>query len=183
MHENIFLKILSYASLFVFRDRPTQVKGTIGDWKVMLIMALHQNQIIAYQILPRNRNVNHDVYLEFLEQYLLPAVKRKRIRRPYIIHDNARPHKHPDIGSFFNRHGWIVLKHPPYSPDLNPCDYDGFHRLKAPNKGIRFSNETELANSYGHVINELNQKNSFIGISRLPQRWEQVIQNCGEYVL
>ena len=149
----------------------------------MLIMALHKNQILAYQILPKNKNVNHEVYLEFLEQYLLPEIRRKRIRKPYILHDNARPHKHSDINSFFNRHGWSVLRHPPYSPDLNPCDYDGFHRLKAPNKGIRFANENELVNSFVRVIGEINRKSEMIGTSRLPERWEQVIQNCEEYVL
>ena len=40
----------------------------------MLIVATYQNRIIAHQILPKNQNVNHDVYEAFLEQYLLPEV-------------------------------------------------------------------------------------------------------------
>ncbi len=123
-------------------------------------------------------------YLEFLEQFLLPEVRRLRIRRPYILHDNARPHKHPDIGQFFNRHGWIVLRHPPpYSPDLNPCDYDGFHRIKGPLKGIRFSNENDLVTRYTDRINDINRNKELLGISRLVERWEQVVQKCGQYVL
>ena len=123
-------------------------------------MAIHQDQIIAYQILPKNQNVNYEVYLEFLRDYLLPAVKRKRIRTPYILQDNARPHKHPEINSFFQRHRWVVLEHPAYNPDLNPCDFNGFHRIKRPNKGIRFANVNELSSSYDRVINDVNEKKS-----------------------
>ncbi len=150
---------------------------------MMIIMAIHKDQIIAYQILPKNRNVNHEVYLEFLQEYLLPAVKRKRIRTPYILQDNARPHKHPEINSFFQRHRWMVLEHPAYSPDLNPCDYDGFHRIKGPNKGIRFANENELTKSFDKVIKDVNEKNELKGISKLPERWKNVVKGYGEYIV
>jgi len=149
----------------------------------MLIAAVHQNRIIAHQRLPRNRNVNFEVYKEFLEQHLLPEVRRQRIRTPLIIHDNARPHKHQEITAFFARHRWVELKHPPYSPDLNPCDYDLFTRIKTPHKGFRFANEDELTRAYEHTIYDINRKNEAIGISRLPQRWEQVIHYCGEYII
>ena len=108
-----FFIFLIIASAVVFHPRPTQVRSTIGDWKVMLIAAVHQNRIIAHQRLPRNRNVNFEVYKEFLEQHLLPEVRRQRIRTPLIIHDNARPHKHQEITAFFARHRWVELKHPP----------------------------------------------------------------------
>jgi len=149
----------------------------------MIIAAVHQNRIIAYQILPKNKTVNHGVYLEFLEQYLLPEVKRQRIRSPLILHDNARPHKHADITAFCNRHRWTELKHPPYSPDLNPCDYDLFGRLKRPHKGVRYTTVDDLVRAYTNTIYEINRNNDAIGISRLPQRWEEVTQNCGEYLV
>jgi transposase len=149
----------------------------------MLIVATYQNRIIAHQILPKNQNVNHDVYEAFLEQYLLPEVKRQRIRSPLIIHDNARPHKHQNITSFFNRHRWTVLKHPPYSPDLNPCDYDLFARIKRPHKGVRYASVEDLTRAYEHTIYEINRNNEVIGISKLPERWELVTQNCGEYIV
>jgi len=155
----------------------------MADWKLMMIAAVHQNEIIAYQILPKNTNVGHTIFLHFLTNILLPAVKQRRIRSPLILMDNARPHKHHEITRFFNRHRWTVLKHSPYSPDLNPCDYDLFARIKRPHKGIRYTTETELRAAYENTIYEINRNREFIGMSRLPERWEAVTQNCGEYIV
>jgi len=149
----------------------------------MIIAALHQNRIIAYQILPPKTNVNDAVYLEFLEQYLLPEVKRMRIRSPLIQHDNAKCYKAATVKAFFARHRWTELKHAPFSPDLSPCDYDLFMRLKRPHKGVRFATEDAMITAYENTIYEINRYNEAIGISRLPERWEQVIQNCGEYIV
>jgi len=72
---------------------------------------------------------------------------------------------------------------PPYSPDMNPCDYDLFFRIKGPHKGIKFTNEYQLRHAYENTINELNRNEEVIGISRLPQRWQEVIHNDGDYII
>ncbi len=151
------LKISKHASDVYFDPRSTEVRGTLADFKVAIITAVYQNQIIAYQILPRNQMVNHNVYLTFLTEYLQPEVRRKRIRTPLIIHDNATPHKHADIVSFFARHRWVELKHPAYSPDLNPCDYDLYHRIKGPHKGFRFATVQDLIRAYTSTIEKINR--------------------------
>ncbi len=74
-------------------------------------------------------------------------------------------------------------KTPPYSPDLNPCDYDGIARIKRPNKGKRLSNELASEAAYEEVIREINLKNAVIGISRLPKRWEVVTKLEGDYII
>ena len=72
---------------------------------------------------------------------------------------------------------------PPYSPDLSPPDFDGFSRIKRPNKGTRFNNFDELKSSYECVINELNKKIRLQeSINRLPKRWESVVQALGDYI-
>ena len=39
---------------------------------------------------------------------------------------------------------WEVLQHPPYSPDLSPCDYHVFGTLKKSLKGRRFKLDAEV---------------------------------------
>lgn len=162
--------------------RPKKVKGSLRDWKQMMIVAFHQNRVIAYKILPKNTNVNFEVYHEFLSQLLFTAIKQHRIHNPIILHDNARPHKHSKIQEFLATHQWEELKHPAYSPDLNPCDFDGIARIKKPNKGKRFTSPAELEMAYSQVILELNLKGSATGISQLPSRWGLVKQSNGEYI-
>ncbi len=117
-----------------------------------------------------------------MDEVICPGIKRKRIRRPIILHDNARPHKHKKVKEFFNLHRWEELKHPPYSPDLNPCDFDGIARIKRPNKNKRFSNEIELEAAYQEIIREINLQNSATGIRHLLLRWDFVNQTGGEYI-
>ena len=88
-----------------------------------------------------------------------------------------------DITDFFNLHRWGVLRHPPYSPDLSPPDFDGIVRIKRPRKGTRYATEAELISAYTDTIYEINGKNEATGISHLPVRWEMVIQSKGEYIV
>ena len=152
------------------------------NWKVMMIVAFHENQVFGYRILPKNTNVNFEVYINFLKEVIHPAIRRKRIHRPIILHDNATPHKHKKVKEFYNSHRWEELKHPPYSPDLNPCDFDGIARIKRPNKSKKFANEVQLRAAYEEVIREINLQNSATGIRHLPLRWAFVNQTEGEYI-
>jgi histone-lysine N-methyltransferase SETMAR len=138
--------------------------------------------VLGYRILPKNTNVNFEIHLDFLSQVILPAIKQLRIHRPIILHDNARPHKHSKVQEFFVRHQWEELKHPPYSPDLNPYDYDGIYRMERPNKDKVFNTPHELETVYKEVIDYINLKDSATGIRHLPIRWDLVNQTEGEYI-
>ena len=45
-------------------------------------------------------------------------------------HDNASAHKSATVQEYLKESGVDVLDHPPYSPDLSPCDFWLFPRLK-----------------------------------------------------
>jgi hypothetical protein len=76
------------------------VRPTLEQMKVMIV-AFHENEVAGFKILPKNTNVDHHIYLDFLEKIIVPYLQKHRIRRPLILHDNARPHKHHNIKSFF----------------------------------------------------------------------------------
>ena len=40
-----------------------------------------------------------------------------------LLHDNARPHKTKQVQEKIASMGMVELEHPPYSPDLAPCDF------------------------------------------------------------
>ena len=77
-----------------------------------MIATFQGNRILAYQILGKNQNVGHSVYLQFLAEVLQPRVRRMHNHRSLILHDNARPHKHKEIKDFFNLHRWVEMNHP-----------------------------------------------------------------------
>ena len=57
-----------------------------------------------------------------------------------LLHDNARPHTALSISRFLTKHNVTGLPHTPYSPDLSPCDFFLFPRLKKRLKGRRHEN-------------------------------------------
>jgi hypothetical protein len=73
---------------------------------MMMIIVFHQNLIFGYQILPKNTNVNFQIFIDFLEQIILLEVKNEQLHNPLILHDNAKPHKHQKVKEFFNQHSW-----------------------------------------------------------------------------
>ena len=48
----------------------------------------------------------------------------------HLYHDNASSHKSVVVKIFLASKKVKVLNHPPYSPDLSPCDFVLFPRLK-----------------------------------------------------
>ena len=52
------------------------------------------------------------------------------VRGIKLLHDNAPAHKSSTVQEYLKESGLDVLDHPPYSPDLSPCDFWLFPRLK-----------------------------------------------------
>lgn len=165
--------------------RPTKVRSTIADWKAMAIVAYDQNGVLSCHLLQRNESVNGHRYHTFISTTLRDAIRKKRPTLytcgPLIIHDNATAHKHHKVNEFFERNGWEVLPHPPYSPDLSPPDFDLISKIKEPLKGKRFQDYEEMKRAVDEVIRHLNGNWSLSGIQQLPSRWLRVIQSGGQY--
>ncbi|GBM41140.1 hypothetical protein AVEN_21086-1 [Araneus ventricosus] len=47
--------------------------------------------------------------------------------------------------------GWEVWQHPPYSPDLAPCDFHVFGKLKEHLGGRQFSNDDQVQTAVLHA--------------------------------
>ena len=56
----------------------------------------------------------------------------KRLEDFLFHQDNARPHKSNQTMAFLESHGFYLLPHPPYSPNLAPFDIHLFPELKNP---------------------------------------------------
>ncbi|KAJ4434966.1 hypothetical protein ANN_23538 [Periplaneta americana] len=82
------------------------------------------------------------IYSYFLEHNLRPAVRRKRPNvlnsHPIVLHDGVRSHIAAPVVILLRRWNWEILEHPPYFPDMNPCDFDLFAKMKLLLRGVRF---------------------------------------------
>ena len=90
--------------------------------------------------------MNADRYKEFLEEYVTNWAHDNGIVDPIILHDNAKPHKARVVRDLFKEKRWTLLLHRPYSPDMNPCDFNCFGPLKHRLRGIGYMDFEGLQN-------------------------------------
>ena len=81
----------------------------------------------------------------YRESVLTQLVDFYQKRRPHtgvrgikLLHDNAPAHKSAKVQEYLKESRLDVLDHPPYSPDLSPCDFCLFPRLQKMLAGHRF---------------------------------------------
>ena len=112
--------------------------------KVMLIMFFDIKGIVHLEFLPQGQTVNQYVYSykEILRR-LMRSVQDKRRdlweNNSWVLRrDNAPAHSALSIRQFLAERNMPTLEQPPYSPDLAPCDFFLFPKLKGVIKGTRF---------------------------------------------
>ena len=108
--------------------RKTKGRQNPSNAKVIVIFAYDSVGIILTHAVPQHSTVTCQYYADFLEPHLRRALGKKRPHflgenTPIILHDNARPHVANVVNQLLARWQWEVLYHPPYSQDINPCDF------------------------------------------------------------
>ena len=110
----------------------------------------------------------HIVTCRFYKNSVLKKVKefhnKKRQSKGWsgvqLLHDNASSHKCEVVKS--SDLEMKVLNHPPYSPDLSPCDFFLFPRLKKMLSGINIPLEVLLAAIFISVSNRYQKKTIYL---------------------
>ena len=98
--------------------------------------------LVALEILPEKTTVTSKYYTEVVLPKVEDSICEQRptikTSKTLLLHDNAVPHKAKLITTYLNERGISVLEHPPYSPDLAPCDFWLFPILKNRLAGRKF---------------------------------------------
>ena len=78
------------------------------------------------------------------------------------LHNNASSHKCEVFKSFLASEKVKVLNHPPYLPDLSPCDFFLFRRLKKTLLEISIRLEVLLAALFNSASNRYQKKTIYL---------------------
>ena len=83
---------------------------------------------------PKGSSVTGKFYRESFLTQLVDLYQKHRprtsVRGIKLLHDNVPTHKSVTVQKYLKEFGLDVLDHPSYSPDLSPCDFWLFPRLK-----------------------------------------------------
>ena len=110
------------------------------EGQVMLITFFDIKGIVHFEFIPQVQTANQ--YKDILRR-LMRSVRDKRRdlweNNAWVLHhDNTPVHSALSIRQFLVERNVPTLEQPPYSPDLAPCDFSPFPKLKGVIKGTRF---------------------------------------------
>ena len=77
--------------------------------------------------------------------------------------------------------GINTVPHPPYSPDLAPCDFCLISKLKEKLRGCRYETIEEMKEAVTKVIDTLTQVNFHGAFEKLLERYDKCIAAGGDY--
>ena len=156
----------------------------LHEEKTMLVLFFDYNGPLVIDFVPQKQRINSGYYCERLDDFnktYLSRPRRKRHRGLFLLHDGATSHTSEET----QRHLKTLktLQHPPYSPDISPCDYAVFGPLRKMLRGHRFATLQALQNEATRILkDEFKAEFYEKAIFRLKERWQAVRDHKGEYL-
>jgi histone-lysine N-methyltransferase SETMAR len=161
----------------------TVVRRGNFDSKRMFSIFFRSTGIVLVHMLERAKTMNNIYYIDHC---LVPALKAIKDERPStgadrirLLHDNARPHIHNNVHKFLETEGVKLISHPPYSPDLAPCDFWLFDYIKR--NLDDYDNEISLFQAVQKIVQDIPVREYKKTFEKWIQRMELCIENDGNY--
>ena len=153
--------------------------------KVMLIVFFDVHGIVHLEFLPQSQTINQNVYKDILRRLMRSVREKKRelweTKSWLLHHDNVSAHNALSKRQFLAENNIAVLEQPPYSPDLAPCDFFLFPKLKGVIKGTRFQDSKAITTAVTKELRAIPMKSFQKCIEAWRQRLEKCIRAQGDY--
>lgn len=165
---------------------PTAKPG-LHPKKVLLCVWWDMDGIVYHELLDMGQTITAQVYCQQLDRLRdnLLKVRPHLLNRKGIVlqQDNAKPHTAKMTREKLKDFEWDVLPHPSYSPDIAPSDFHLFQSLQHFLADREFKDRDDVNMAISAFF--ASKPKSFYrdGIKALPQRWETVIENDGQYII
>ena len=95
----------------------------------------------------------------------------------HFYQDNAPVHNSIFVTYYLTKIGNKTVPHPPYGPDLAPCDFWLFPKFR----GCRYETIEEMKEAVTKVIDTLTQEDFHGTFQKLLERYNKCIATEGDY--
>jgi histone-lysine N-methyltransferase SETMAR len=154
--------------------------------KTMMTVFFNGSGAFSINLLPQGQKMNSNYFAENIIRPLsalcYPNGRQAHERRVSLHFDNAPIHNTKVVDDAIGSLGLKKLEHPPYSPDLAPCDFFLFGHVKGRLNGCSFATPDEIFAAVQEVINEIPPD----VFARVFEEWLARLRTCrdsgGEYV-
>ena len=164
---------------------PQKFKRERSVAKQMVAVFVAKRGHVVTVPLETQRTVTAHWYVDQCLPKVLSAVSDRRPRtrhRGLLLHqDNAPAHRANQTRQFLEEQGVQEVGHPPYSPDLAPCDFFVFPHVKSKLRGIRFESPEAAVQAFIDGVESIPSSAWADCFAKWFQRMERCIQCNGEY--
>jgi len=165
--------------------RPKKARQSRSATKSTLIVFFNFRGIVHHKFVPEGQTVNAKFYYDVLHRL------REDIRQKWpelwcagnqLLHDdNAPSHRALTTREFLAHKGIITLLRLPYSPDLAPCNFFLFPKMKLQLKGRRFDRVEEMQRESQNVLGTLREQDFQHAFQQQQRRWDRCVTAQGDY--
>ena len=182
---NPFTKWQSLEWKSALSPRPQKARVFKSKTKVMLITFFDVHGIVQAEFLPQGQTINQHICKSIL-RHLMCSVREKRrelweTRSWLLHHDNAPAHNALGIQEFLAKNNIPVLEQPPYSPDLAPCDFFLFPKLKKVIKRTCCQDSEAIKTAVTRELRAFVEKSFKEYVEAWQRRLEKCIRAQGDY--
>ena len=94
---------------------------------------------------------------------------------------NAPAHSSHLIQGYLAKHNISLIRQAPYSPDMAPCDFWLFPKLKMPLKGTRFESREDIMRNATAQLDMIPQEAFQKCFQQWQDRWKKCVHYQGDY--
>lgn len=165
--------------------RPKKAHQVRSNVKVMLTAFFDSHGMVHHKYAPQDQTITKEYYKDVL-RCLRDAVWRKRpelwsTRNWRLHHDNAPAHSSHLIHTFLAKNQTPMVQQTPYSPDMAPCDFWLFPKLKRPLKGKLFQTREDIMPATTEELNSIPKGAFSECFQQWWHRWDKCVESQGDY--
>ena len=129
---------------------------------------------------PKGSSVTGKFYRESVLTQLVDFCQKRRLCSG--LHDNAPGHKSTTVQEYLKESGLDVLDHPPCSPDLSPCDFWLFPRLKEMLAGHRFESHCGKGSAVYQCLQHIPKEDYRAAFRKWVDQCKMCVEADGAYL-
>lgn len=161
----------------------TVVRRNRFEPKSMITVFFRTTGPVLIDCMEKGQTINAKYYIK---NCLKPAIACVEEQRPSsgaknikILHDNAKPHVAKIVKAHLESVGITIIDHPPYSPDLAPCDFWLFDRIKQ--QLTDHEDAESLKSQITEILDSIDTNEYHRAFQKYLERMQLCVNNKGEY--
>lgn len=168
-------------------ERPTVLRPSFRSRKEMFVIFVSNSGPVSVIMVPNGQNVNASFYSGVVLPHVVATLhttqpSRVNTGRIHLHHDNASSHTAAMTTRFLADNKLKIIRHPPYSPDLAPCDFWVFPKLTERLAGRHFERPQDLARCINSELKVLHASEYCSAFEAWIRRHQKCIERGGEYI-